>query len=80
MTGRAASAEGNARASLPKSSMAAFSAMIPQAMVDSSQAGEAERKNGRTATRSTRMPKTAEASSVRATAGSSGQPSATWKA
>ena len=51
--------------------------MMPSAMVESSQTGEPARKKGRTATRSTTRPKTAEAASVTATAAASGQPAAT---
>jgi hypothetical protein len=79
-TGRRASVEGKARASRPKASIATFSAMIPSAIVDSSHTGEPARKNGRTATRSTSRPNSAEAASVATRARASGQPAATWTA
>ena len=64
MIGFRMSGEGKARASLPKVSWATFSAMMPTAMVASSQAGEARRKKGRTATRSTSAPKHGRATRV----------------
>src|SRR5262245_15057314 len=71
--GRSVSGEGKARASFPKASIAAFSAMIPQAMVESSHAGDAARKNGRTATRSIRTPNATTATSAPASASGKGQ-------
>jgi len=58
--------------------MAAFSTMMPSAMVDSSHTGEPARKNGRTARRSTSRPKRAQAASAAATPSASVQPAATW--
>ena len=75
--GRWVKGEGKARASFPKKSMATFSVMMPQAIVERSHAGEAARKNGRTASRSIAAPKTARQSSVAIQAGRSGQPSPT---
>ncbi len=77
MIGFRMSGEGKARASLPKVSWATFSAMMPTAMVARSQAGEARRKKGRTATRSTSAPKQARATSVTRRARGNGQLSAT---
>ena len=54
--------------------------MMPHAMVESSQAGEEARKNGRTATRSMRAPKTARASRVASSPIGRGQPRATTRA
>ena len=77
VTARWARLDGNARASLPKVSIATFSAMTPRAIVARSHAIDAEVRNGRTATRSTSTPSAASASSVASTEGTNGQPAPT---
>src|SRR2546422_337585 len=74
VTGVTANDDGNARASLPNVSMAAFSAMMPSAIVASSQAMDRARRNGRTATRSTMTPSSASAASVTSKAAQNGHP------
>src|SRR6476620_4386178 len=70
---------GMPRGSLPKVNSTAFSRTMPSATVAISQELEPRAMNGRTATRSTATPHSAQATSARTTASASGQPSVTQK-
>jgi hypothetical protein len=71
--------DGMPRGSLPKVKSTAFSRTMPSATVAISQELEPRATNGRTATRSTTTPHSAQAANARTTASASGQPSVTQK-